>query len=207
MQPGDADPERPHDGSGRPERRDRELLWVESVSERLLGGQAPRPWERVYFDRDADHAPDADHVPDEADHVPDSDEAEAQSDDAEDGSASGSGEDSSVTSPTTYPTTSEAAAGATTAEQTGEAPSTPQVLDLSVTAPSDDEILSAALQSGDAALAGAVVDLLDSRARDKARVASLERALRVLLTQVERNPAATASGASLAAVLHRVLGG
>src|ERR1700710_1838032 len=54
VQPGEPDPERLHDSGPRPERRDRELLWVESVSERLLGGQAPRPWERVYFDRDAD---------------------------------------------------------------------------------------------------------------------------------------------------------
>jgi hypothetical protein len=194
VQPGEADPERPHDGGGRPERRDRELLWVESVSERLLGGQAPRPWERVYFDRDADQ-------------VPDSETAEAQSDDAEDGSASGSGEDPSVTSPTTYPTTSEAAPGVAPAEPPSSVQVQPRVLDLSATAPSDDEILSAALQSGDAALAGAVVDLLDSRARDKARIVSLERALRVLLTQVERNPESTTSGASLAAVLHRVLGG
>lgn len=221
MQSGESDPERPQDDGGRPERRERELLWVESVSERLLGGQAPRPWERVYFDRDTDEAPGeqpevtdehtvdsgpvaaqptmdgrAASAPEPAERV-DTPRSEHQPEQVDHGSAHPSGEESSVT----FPTSNETSAPA--------AESQARVFDLTGgdAGPSDDEILSAALVSGNAALAAAVVDLLDSRARDRARVASLERALRVLLTQVERSPETLtgASGASLAAVLHRVL--
>jgi hypothetical protein len=271
VQPGEQDPDREppervhvdqaQDVGPRPERRERELLWVESVSERLLGGQAPRPWERVYFDRDADADPvdrerantpdDAPAEPDEIasgviehesepSQVPDAtapeeepeqlppsvedptdEEPIAEAPTAEepppalDDAASTPGEDPSVTFPTT---TNEGPAPVSdsfnggrygSTEQYAATPPPARVIDLTGAAPTDDEILHAALVSGDATLAGAVVDLLDSRARDRARVASLERALRVLLTQVERSPdsigAGTAAGASLAAVLQRVL--
>jgi hypothetical protein len=184
------------------------LLWVESVSERLLGVQEPRPWERVYFDPDAVHNTAESAAGDEAsgNEVPSN---EAPNDEANDHPII-PGEDPSVTIPTTT-----AEGHFSPGSQPREAPSAPRVLDLTGSAATprieatDDDILHAALVSGNAGLAGAVVELLDGRARDQARIASLERALRVLLAEVGRTPDANAlpAGNSMTAVLQRVLGG
>lgn len=253
MQAGESEPDRAANGPHSERPADRELLWVESVSERLLGGQPARPWERVYFDRE-DEPPAAERPPQSpAEPTPGPTPEPPPT-----APAPGPGADStesatpppsaphtapetpvvSVTTttvppapaaertpPTTSAPTTEGDHPAMTQPATSEASATgaattvadaSRVLDLTDTAgdratavPTEDGILHTALLSGDASFAGAVIDLLDSRVRDRARIASLERTLRVLLTEVERSPEAltgsSPAGASLAAVLRRVL--
>jgi hypothetical protein len=225
VQPGEPDPDRSQDPAARPERPERELLWVESVSERLLGVQEPRPWERVYFDPDAAHS-DAGQTADdpvgasgETESAEPAETIEAENIEqveepldhpmAHDEHAITPGEDPSVTIPTTT------AEGYPPSASLTDSPPAPRVVDLTGAdsaarsfGPTDDDILHAALVSGNAGLAGAVVELLDSRARDQARIASLERALRVLLVEVGRSAdgGGSQSGSSITAVLQRVLG-
>ncbi len=202
---------------------ERALLWVESVSERLLGGQGPRPWERVYFDRDSDSVSEGSVAPEAAPSAPPAGPSEAPP-------VSSSQQPQVPTGQPTHHDTREGTSVTVPASTFAEQPApftelgSPHIVDLTAadaspaslppeTAPSagsqEEELLRSALRSGDAGLAGAVIDLLDSGARDRARLDSLERALRVLLYEIERNPesagVAGGAGAPVVTVLRRVL--
>jgi hypothetical protein len=253
---------------------DRDLLWVESVSERLLGTSAPRAWERAFFqtddedDRlDAPTAPPAAPVapappeqpyapaPERAskpEYIPGVPDAPARehvraplryTDEPVD-SPSYPGPGASYETAARYfsegdadwrhdlgpefPDDGEDEAGPgdaavddadESADELGDE-DTEADLVIDLTQPVrpeppdagrggsdvDDEILRLALVSGDTVLATAVLRLLEDRARDRQRIATLVTTLGALVEVVDRIGAPDHELAVTARLLRRVVG-
>jgi hypothetical protein len=181
---------------------DRDLLWVESVSERLLGHSAPRAWERAFF-RPETSAEDGSSVTEDrvsayfaegdADWRQDL-EPEFSKDDLDDDQV---GE---VAEPGPAPQREPDLVIDLTQPVRPQPPEPPP-------APGriDDEILRLALASGDTVLATAVLLLLEDRSRDRQRLATLETALRALIEQVDRIDGPDPELAVTARLLRRVV--
>lgn len=205
---------------------DRDLLWVESVSERLLGHSAPRAWEKAFFQPEPE-APRAD----EALHVT------QDGDDAPSFSVPTGRPDSSVFGDVLRPSYFTEGDADWRHDLGPEFPDDPDVDDdlddlegppeeprpddvvIDLTEPArpqpptppaapgriDDEIMRLALGSGDTVLAGAVLLLLEDRARDRQRISTLETALRALVEQVDRIDGPDHDLAVTARLLRRVV--
>jgi hypothetical protein len=170
---------------------DRELLWAASVSERMLGSGAPRPWERTYFgDDDRDEA-DRDEADRDADGDRDADDPEAggrqpRDQDKRDWSARRRPVDESgpeVTHP--EPAQPQQQAQPTQAREQ-QAQAQPHATPAPVPQQPEQEVLGLALGARDPALAAAVLRLLAEQGADRARIATLQAALRAVLDHLER---------------------
>ena len=257
------------DGEQPPPRRvtDRDLLWVESVSERLLGTSAPRAWERAFFQTDDEddrldtptapsppvapappeqsYAPAPEYVP-EQQYVPGVPDAPARdhvpaplryTDGEPTGSPSYPGPGASYEAVARYFSEGDAdwrhdlgpefpdeegddeVLPAEDADESADEDGEPDLV-IDLTQPVrpeppdgvragpgvDDEILRLALVSGDTVLATAVLQLLEDRARDRQRIATLVTTLGALVEVVDRIDAPDHELAVTARLLRRVVG-
>lgn len=204
---------------------DRDLLWVESVSERLLGSAAPRAWERAFFRPEEsepavakpERPPVAASPPAPASPPSPAPAAPAfTSPPVPTYFAEGDADWRHDLAPE-FPDDLDAGdvpgaeAEAETVESEPELvidltePVRPQPPASASTGRIDEEILGLALGSGDTVLASVVILLLEDRSRDRQRVATLETALRALIEQVDRIDGPDHELAVTARLLRRVV--
>lgn len=150
-----------HMSDSSPAPSDPDLLWVESVTERLLGSGSPRPWERAFFGEQDDPPGQAD-------------------------APEGAGKESDAGAAGSRPGVpmSEADADWASEQPTGRDLAGRRVLDLTPAEAEQDldaAALRLALRSHDNELAEVVVALLAERTRDRARLAQLRAVLEALV--------------------------